>query len=111
MEIKDSWINWWEFAPQKDQFLVKVFKSETKKETESGIILGTRESKVEDRPNAGIILAIGPDVKNFKVGEFIYWQMTAGYDLEMIRKEEENDKYLLLYPDAVLGKRVKDVRN
>ncbi len=111
-EVKDEelgFIDWWEFAPQGDTFIVLSRPDKTKKETESGIILTTQTDVVQDRPFKGEVVSVGPDCK-YKVGSYLYWQPTSGMDLAMIRKENPEDMYLLLYPDAVLGQRVKDTR-
>jgi len=104
-ELKNDWIDIDEFIPARDTFVVKALPAETDKETEGGIILSTNESVVHDRPNAGIIVSVGPDTER-KVGEFVYWQRTSGYDLNMIRKPADAEySYILLYDDAIIGNR------
>ncbi len=105
-EPKNDWIDLEEFLPARDTFVVKALPAETDKETESGLILTTQqESVVEDRPNAGIIVSVGPDTDR-KVGEFVYFQKRTGYDLEMIRKPVDAEyTYVLLYEDAIIGNR------
>ena len=104
-EIKNDWIDINEFIPARDTFVVKALPAETDKETEGGIILSTNESVVHDRPNAGVIISVGPDTDR-KPGEFVYWQRTSGYDLEMIRKPADSEySYVLLYEDAIIGNR------
>ena len=104
-EIKNDWIDINEFIPARDTFVVKALPAETDKETEGGIILSTNESVVHDRPNAGIIVSVGPDTDR-KVGEFVYFQKTSGYNLEMIRKPADAEySYVLLYEDAIIGNR------
>ena len=104
-EIKNDWIDIEDFLPARDTFVVKGLEAETEKETEGGIILSTIDSVLHDRPNAGVIVSVGPDTKR-KVGEFVYWQKTSGYDLEMNRKPAEATyNYVLLYEDAIIGNR------
>ena len=104
-ELKNDWINIEEFLPARDTFVVKALPAETDKSTESGLILSTQDSVVHDRPNAGVIVTVGPDTER-KVGEFVYWQRTSGYDLEMIRKPADAEySYVLLYEDAIIGNR------
>ena len=102
-EIKNDWIDITEFMPARDTFVVKALPAETDKQTEGGIILSTQDSVLHDRPNGGIIVSVGPDTDR-KVGEFVYWQRTSGYDLNMIRKPAEAEyNYVLLYEDAIIG--------
>ena len=104
-ELKNDWINIEEFLPARDTFVVKALPAETDKSTESGLILSTQDSVVHDRPNAGIIVSVGPDTER-KVGEFVFFQRTSGYDLSMIRKPSDADySYVLLYEDAIIGNR------
>ncbi len=107
-EIKSNgWIDLEEFLPSKDTFVVKMLPVETVKETETGILLSTtNKSVVEDRPNFGIIVAVGPECKR-KIGEYVYVQKAMGYDLKMIRKPKDSDfGYVLLYDDAIIGNRI-----
>jgi len=104
-ELKNDWIDINEFLPARDTFVVKALPAETDKETESGLILSTQDSVVHDRPNAGVIVSVGPDTER-KVGEFVFFQKTSGYDLSMIRKPSDAEySYILLYEDAILGNR------
>lgn len=103
-----GYIDWWEFEPQGDTFIIKNLPDETKKATESGIFVSSETSVVQDRPFKGEVIAVGKDA-SFEVGDYVYFEPTAGMDLAMIRTVE-NEKYLLLYNKSVLGKRVKDTR-
>ena len=103
--IDNGYINLEEFLPSKDTFVVQMLPVATKKESESGIIISTNDdSVINDRPNFGKIVTIGPDCER-KVGEYVYVQKGMGYDLEMIRKPENVDAYVLLYDDAIIGNR------
>ncbi len=109
-QIKNDWIDWYEFQPQGDTFILKTLPIATTKETEGGLILSIHDSKVVDRPNAGIVMSTGPDAR-YKVGDFLFFDSMKGFDLGMIRKESDAEySYLLLYTDAIIGQKVKDVR-
>ena len=108
MAITNGWIDLEEFQPSRDTFIVKMLPVETKKETESGLIISTRDdSVVEDRPNFGEIVAVGPESKR-KIHEFVYVQKAMGYDLKMIRTPKDCDTcaYVLLYEEAIIGNRI-----
>ena len=108
-EITNDYIYWYEFSPVKDYFLVQTIPNESEKKTETGIIMKVSESVVEDRPVSGVVKAIGPDCP-YEIGEVLFFQKTSGYDLNNVRVDDNDNKYKLYHPDAVLGKRVKDVR-
>jgi co-chaperonin GroES (HSP10) len=103
----NGWIDLEEFLPSGDTFIVKMLPTDTTKQTESGLIVSSsRESVVEDRPNFGKIVVIGPECKR-NIGEYVYVQKAMGYDLKMIRKPTDADyDYVLLYDDAIIGNRV-----
>lgn len=105
-----QWIDWWEFEPQGDTFLCLAYNQETTMQTETGLILDTQESKVEDRPTSGIVKAAGPE-SPYEKGDIIFWTKEAGYDLGMIRDNETDEKYILMHPGGVIGKKVKDTRD
>jgi len=107
-EISDR-LHWWEFAPVKDYFLVQTIPNESDKKTESGIVISTQNSVVDDRPHQGIVKATGPKCP-YSVGDFLFFQKTSGYDMNNIRIDENENPFILYHPDAVLGKRVKDTR-
>lgn len=103
-----GYIDWWEFEPQKDTFIVECKPDNTKKETETGIIFSTEDSIVQDRPSKGKIINCGKDSK-FSKGDFVYFEPNKGMDLKMIRTSDD-ETYLLLYDDAIIGKKVEDIR-
>lgn len=107
--MQSGFIDWFEFEPQGDTFIVKSEPDNTKKETESGIIVTTENSVIQDRPANGTVVSVGPEA-NFEVNEFVYFEPTAGFDLKMIRTEND-ETYLLLYNKSIIGKKVKDTRN
>ena len=96
-----------QFIPAGDTFIVQMLPVTTKKKTESGILLSTSDDSVlNDRPNFGKIVSVGPDCER-KINEYVYIQKAMGYDLEMIRKPEGVEAYILLYKDAIIGNRCK----
>jgi len=103
-------IDWYEFSPVKDYMLCKIIPDETSKKTETGLIISVSDSIVEDRPNQGVIMSTGPDAPYDK-GTFVYWTKNAGYDLKHIRTDDNDQYYILIHPDAVLGVKVKDTRS
>ncbi len=104
--LENSWMDLDEFVCLKDTFIARTLPQNTKKETESGLILSTQaDSVVNDRPDAGVVVSVGPEAE-FRVGEYIFIQKGHGYDLANIRKDPKADyNYLLLYTDAVIGKK------
>jgi co-chaperonin GroES (HSP10) len=97
-----GYVEWWEFSPQNDTFVCSVTPDRTKKESETGIIIDTTESVIQDRPTQGTIISVGPTCP-YNVNDYIFWAPTSGFDLAMIRPEEDDQKFILLHPDAVLG--------
>ena len=109
--VKDAgWYNWWEYGCVSDTFMVSTVPDETKKESETGIIFSTQESVITDRPFRGAVVSVGPEAK-YKLGEYVFFQPTSGFDLAFIRPTKDGEKFLLLHTDAVIGKLVKDTRN
>ena len=107
MEITENgFIDLQEFLPAGDTFVVQMLPVSTKKQAESGLYIGVNEdSVINDRPNFGRIVLVGPESKR-KLNELVYVQKGMGYDLEMIRKSAGVEAYVLLYNDAVIGNRV-----
>ena len=103
-------INYWEFQPTADLMLVEVIPNESEKKTESGIVLSTQDSVVMDRPLQGVIKAVGPD-SLFEVGQWLFWTKNAGYDLEIVRPDKNDNKYMVVNPESILGYKVKDNGN
>lgn len=103
-----GFIDWWEFAPIDDTFICRSSPDETKKTTESGLIIATQTDIIMDRPWKGEVISVGPTAK-YNIGDFLYWQPNSGFDLAMIRNQE-HEKFILLHNEAILGQRVKDTR-
>ena len=103
---ENGYINLEEFLPKGDTFVVQMLPVSTKKETESGLIISTKDdSVINDRPNFGVIVLVGPECSR-KINEYVYVQKAMGYDLEMIRKGPDVEAYVLLYEDAIIGNRL-----
>jgi len=109
LDEETGWINWWEFSPVDDTFICETIPDQTKKESESGIIISTQESAIVDRPFKGVVIAVGPKAK-YKIGDYLYWSPQSGMDLAMIKAEKDGRKFILLHTEAIMGQRVKDAR-
>ena len=105
-----GFIEWYEFGPTKDTFIVSTIPDQTKKTSQTGIVTSTETSVVQDRPFRGIVVSIGPD-SVFRVGDYVYFQPTSGFDLAMIKPTKDGEKFILLHTDAILGKKLIDSRN
>jgi co-chaperonin GroES (HSP10) len=84
------------FKPIADVVMVRCEKN--KKTTESGIILIEQESVIE-RPDHGVITAIGVDVKNVQVGNVAYFSQQTGYDFY----ESDDFLYILVQEEKIFG--------
>ncbi len=104
-----GYIDWWEFHPVGDTFIVSTIPDETKKTSDSGIIISTESDVIMDRPFKGVVVTVGPKAE-YKIGDYLYWQPQSGMDLAMIRPSKEGEKFLLLHTEAILGQKVKDTR-
>jgi len=109
MEQNSQWINWYNFLCVNDTFMVKTVPDTTKLESTGGILLEAEVSKLQDRPSYGEIMSVGNNTI-YNVGDYVYFEPTKGMDLGMI-KTTGDERYLLLYDDAVVGIRVKDSRD
>ena len=107
---KAGWYNWWEYGCVKDTFIVSTIPNITKKESETGIIFATEADIVQDRPFEGTVVSVGPDAK-YRLGEYVFFQPTSGFDLAFLRPSKEGEKFVLLHTDAIIGKLIKDSRN
>jgi len=68
-------------------------------ETTTGIILP--ESQVQQKPQ-GTVVAVGPDVKEIEVGDFVQWVIGMSVDdKEFIH---EGERHILLHQDAIVCK-------
>ena len=106
--VESDLLEWEEFKPDKDFFLVLSIPNISEKRSETGIIMSVSDSVVEDRPRQGVVLSIGPKCP-YKIGDYLFFQKSAGYDIQSIKKPDilpDGFRFILYHPDAVLGKRV-----
>ena len=110
MEKDNGYIQWYQYGCVNDTFIVSTVPDSTKKESDSGLILTTEESVVQDRPFKGTVVTAGPESK-YAVGDYVYFQPTSGFDLAFIRPTQDKEMFVLLHNDAVIGKLVADSRD
>ena len=108
-ETGPGWFDWWEYGCVDDTFIVSTVPDETKKESETGIIFATEVDIVQDRPFRGTVVSVGPKAK-YKIGEYVFFQPTSGFDLAFLRPSKEGEMFVLLHTEAIIGKLVKDTR-
>lgn len=82
-----------DFKPLRDIVYVEI--KEKKLETETGIITKIHKSALHDRPTEGKVIAVGPDVKNVKVNDYIYFEKISGIDIDK--------NHLVLKEPTILG--------
>ena len=109
MENKTGWFEYWEYGCVDDTFMVSTTPDVTKKESESGIIFATETDIVQDRPFRGVVVAVGPKAQ-YRIGEVVFFQPTSGFDLAFLKPTKEDEKFVLLHTDAIIGRLVKDSR-
>lgn len=66
------------FRPSKDRIVVR---KSSKSETASGILLPETR---KERPTTGTIIAVGPEVKEFRVGDIVLYMEYAGVDIQTV---------------------------
>jgi co-chaperonin GroES (HSP10) len=84
------------FKPVADVVMVRCEKK--KKTTASGIILIEQETVIE-RPDHGVITAVGIDVKDVQVGNVAYFSQQTGYDFY----ESDDFLYILVQEEKIFG--------
>lgn len=82
-----------EFKPLRNIVYVEIKEKELK--TQTGIITKIHKSVLHDRPTEGKVIAVGPDVKNVKVNDYIYFENISGIDID--------EKHLVLKEPTILG--------
>lgn len=68
--------------------------------SESGIIIQTanNNSEVTDRNTNGRVVAVGKDVKDIKVDDFVFWHITSGIEVKF------RDGYFMVISESrILG--------
>ncbi|VEU82244.1 GroES family chaperonin [Acholeplasma hippikon] len=77
-----------------NEYVVLSFEKVESK-TESGIILSTSE---KDKPSIGNVVALGPKVKDIKVGDKVVYQTYSGTKVKFDEKE-----YLIIKEENILA--------
>ena len=106
---KTGFYDWWEYGCVDDTFIVSTVPDVTKKESESGIIFATEADVIQDRPFSGTVVAVGPKAK-YKLGEYVFFQPTSGFDSAFLKPTREQEHFVLLHTEAIIGKLIKDSR-
>ena len=72
--------------------------------TNTGIILSSKKS-ITDRPVSGVILAVGNEVEDLKVGDYVIFPSTDGIDLKFEDSDTliEQPQYMLLRNESIIG--------
>ena len=81
------------FKPLKDRVFVKY--SEEAEKTAGGLYI--RES-AKEKPQKGVIEAIGSEVKEIKVGDVILFDKYSGSKINI-----DNNEYLIIKEEDILG--------
>jgi co-chaperonin GroES (HSP10) len=76
------------FKPNSNKLLVK--KDEKVETTSTGLFLGAQEIK---EPTTGVVVAVGPEVKFFSVGDKVYFGPRRGAPVDLSEGE------FILYDD------------
>lgn len=91
-----------EFKMRKNNVLVSLdgLKSKEDEITESGIIIQTSQNKsdVTDRNCYGVVQAIGTEVTDVKNGDFVFWHITSGVEVEF-----RDGFFMILDEERILG--------
>ena len=72
------------FFPRQDRALVQV--DDVVMKTKAGIIIpefdgGGKTTSMAEKPNRGIVLAIGPDVKDLEIGDNVLYGQHSGFEV------------------------------
>ena len=84
------------FKPVADVVLVRCEKK--KNTTSSGIILVEQETVIE-RPDHGIVTAMGIDTREVQINDIAYFSQQSGYDFY----ESDDFLYVLIQEEKILG--------
>lgn len=84
------------FKPVADVVLVRCEKK--KNTTASGIILVEQET-VTERPDNGVVTAVGIDAKDVQINDVAYFSQQNGYDFY----ESDDFLYVLIQEAKILG--------
>ena len=81
------------FKPLKDRVFVKY--SEEAEKTAGGIYI---PESAKEKPQKGVIEAVGSEVKEIKVGDVILFDKYSGSKINI-----ENNEYLIIKEEDILG--------
>lgn len=87
----------YEFQPKNEFILVKPAEHRKEAITPGGLIIPINQSSL-DRPTSGTVIAVGKDIKDIPIGEFILWPNTDGLDIEFMDGE-----FILLQYKSIIG--------
>jgi len=107
--LENAYLQWWEFQPTSDLYLIRVHPDYSKTESPTGIIIATQPSKVVDRPTTGEIVSRGSNASKYDIGFQVFFAPNRGFDLNYILTEGE-EKFMLVAEENIDGIRVKDTR-
>ena len=93
-----------EFQPRGKYVFVKPDIVNLEEKTNTGIILSSKKS-ITDRPVSGVILAVGNEVEDLKVGDYVIFPSTDGIDLKFEDSDTliEQPQYMLLRNESIIG--------
>lgn len=93
-----------EFQPRGKYVFVKPDIVNLEEKTNTGIILSSKKS-ITDRPVSGVILAVGNEVEDLKVGDYVIFPSTDGIDLKFEDSDTliEQSQYMLLRNESIIG--------
>ncbi len=93
-----------EFQPRGKYVFVKPDIVNLEVRTNAGIILSSKKS-ITDRPVSGVILAVGNEVEDLKVGDYVIFPATDGIDLKFEDSDTliEQPQYMLLRNESIIG--------
>ncbi len=89
------------YVALQDHFLIEP--TEDKLKSASGLVTTQLHDSVIDRPEYGIVMAIGPKVTmNLEIGDKVWWCYTRGIDLLL-----NGEKYTAMTSDSILIREIK----
>ena len=93
-----------EFQPRGKYVFVKPDIVNLEEKTNTGIILSSKKS-ITDRPVSGVILAVGNEIEDLKVGDYVIFPSTDGIDLKFEDSDTliEQPQYMLLRNESIIG--------
>jgi co-chaperonin GroES (HSP10) len=97
-----------EFKPLAQMVLIKTDRLVMEEKTSFGLIVKSEKSVV-DRPISGTVLAVGKDVTQVEVGDYVVYPRTDGIDLKFLDSTALGDEveYVLVRENSLTGKKAK----